>query len=102
MDKALTPTVTVVMPVFNAALYLRDAIESILQQTYSDFEFHIIDDGSTDSSVEVIKSYSDQRIVLFINNTNAGIVQTLNDAYARVRSKYIEEWMLMIFLYLID
>lgn len=89
MDKNLIPFVTVVMPVYNAELYLRESIESVLCQTFSDFEFHIIDDGSIDSSVEIIKSYSDSRIYLWKNQTNKGVTQTLNEAYERINTKYI-------------
>jgi glycosyltransferase involved in cell wall biosynthesis len=70
--------VTVLMPVYNAEKYLREAIESILSQTLQNFEFLIIDDGSTDSSIEIIKSYSDSRIKLVQNEQNFGITYSLN------------------------
>lgn len=70
--------VTVLMPVYNAQRFLGEAIESILNQTFRDFEFLIIDDGSTDSSVEVINSYQDSRIRLITNKENLGISATLN------------------------
>jgi glycosyltransferase involved in cell wall biosynthesis len=66
------------MPVYNAEKYLRVAIESILGQTFSDFEFLIIDDGSTDQSVAIIQSYQDPRIRFYQNATNLGISCTLN------------------------
>jgi glycosyltransferase involved in cell wall biosynthesis len=72
------PRVTVLMPVFNASLYLREAIDSILRQTLTDLEFLIIDDGSTDSSVEIIRQYTDPRIRLLFNEHNIGISATLN------------------------
>ena len=53
------PKVSVVMPVYNGEKYLREAIDSILNQTFKDFEFLIIDEGSTDSSAEIIRSYRD-------------------------------------------
>jgi glycosyltransferase involved in cell wall biosynthesis len=56
------PNITVLMPVYNGEEYLREAIESILNQTYSNFEFIIINDGSNDSSEEIILSYRDERI----------------------------------------
>jgi len=56
------PRISVVMSVYNNEPYLREAIESILAQTYSDFEFIIVDDGSIDKSAEVIRSYKDARI----------------------------------------
>ena len=54
-----TPKVTVLMPVYNGEKYLKEAIESILNQDFTDFEFLIINDGSTDGSKEIIASYSD-------------------------------------------
>lgn len=64
MDK---PIITILMPVYNGEKYLREAIESILNQTFKTFEFLIINDGSTDDSKTIIKSYPDKRIRL-INN----------------------------------
>ena len=58
-------TVTVLMPVYNGTRYLREAIDSILKQTFEDFEFLIIDDASTDESASVILSYSDERCLLY-------------------------------------
>ena len=60
----MNPLVTVLMPVYNGEKYLREAIKSILNQTFRDFEFLIIDDGSTDKSAEIIKSFNDARIRL--------------------------------------
>jgi glycosyltransferase involved in cell wall biosynthesis len=74
----MAPSITVLMPVYNAGKYLTQAVDSILNQTFTDFEFLIIDDGSTDNSVEIIKSYSDRRIRLVINEQNLGISATLN------------------------
>jgi glycosyltransferase involved in cell wall biosynthesis len=72
------PKLTVLMPVYNAASYLHEAIDSILQQTFRDFEFLIIDDGSTDQSIAIVQSYKDPRIRFVRNETNAGIAATLN------------------------
>jgi glycosyltransferase involved in cell wall biosynthesis len=72
------PYISVIMPVFNADKYLKDAIESILNQTYKNFEFLIINDGSTDRSGDIIKSYSDPRIVYIINEQNRGFTYSLN------------------------
>jgi len=74
----MKPLVTVLMPVYNAERFLREAIDSILQQTLSYFEFLIIDDGSTDNSVAIIKSYGDARIRFIQNEKNLGISATLN------------------------
>ncbi|MBT1697742.1 glycosyltransferase [Fulvivirgaceae bacterium PWU4] len=77
-----TPKVTVLMPVYNAGPFLREAMESILRQTFADFEFLIIDDGSTDDSVAIVESYNDARIRLFKNEKNLGISATLNKGIA--------------------
>ena len=74
----MQPLLTVLMPVYNAETFLREAIESMLAQTFTQFEFLIIDDGSTDSSVAIIKSYSDARIRFVQNEKNSGISATLN------------------------
>lgn len=66
------------MPVYNAERYLRESIDSILSQTYRNFEFLIIDDGSTDRSAEIIRSYDDLRIRFVQNEKNLGISETLN------------------------
>jgi glycosyltransferase involved in cell wall biosynthesis len=72
------PLVTVLMPVYNAEKYLREAIDSILDQTLTNFEFLIVDDGSKDSSIDIINSYNDPRIKLVRNESNLGISKTLN------------------------
>ncbi len=72
------PAITVLMPVYNAERFLAIAIESILGQTFTDFEFLIIDDCSTDKSVEIVHSYNDARIRYYRNEKNLGISPTLN------------------------
>lgn len=81
--------VTVLMPVYNGEKYIKEAIDSILCQTFKNFEFLIINDGSTDSSVEIIKSYRDSRIRLLINEHNLGLIGTLNIGLKEARGKYI-------------
>lgn len=83
------PSVSVVMPAYNAEKYLREAIDSILSQTYTDFEFIIINDGSTDATKEIIQSYTDPRIVYIENEVNSGICVTLNKGLDAARGKYI-------------
>lgn len=70
------------MPVYNAGKYLAAAIDSILAQTFTDFEFLIIDDASTDSSVSIVQAYTDSRIRLYQNKENLGISATLNKGIA--------------------
>ena len=81
--------VSVLMPVFNSKLYIKEAIESILAQTYSNFELIIINDGSTDGADEVIRSFKDVRIKFINNKINKGIVATLNEGLALSTGKYI-------------
>jgi len=91
MDSALKNLikVSVLMPVFNGAKYLRESIESILSQDFSDYEFIIINDGSTDESVEIIKSYNDARIKLISNEKNLGLISTLNKGIQLCKGEYI-------------
>jgi glycosyltransferase involved in cell wall biosynthesis len=84
-----TPLFTVLMPVYNGEKYLREAIDSILNQTLTDFEFLIIDDGSTDNSVQIISLYSDPRIKFVRNDTNLGISKTLNRGIEMASAEYI-------------
>lgn len=84
-----TPEVTVFMPVYNSAEYLEDAVKSILNQTYRDFELLIIDDGSIDKSLEIIKSFDDSRIRLLKNEKNMGVPFTRNRGLKEARGKYI-------------
>ena len=83
------PKVTVLMPVYNAAKFLRDAVGSILKQSFSDFEFLIIDDGSTDGSQSIISSYKDSRIKFVQNEKNFGVAKTLNRGLDLSRGEYI-------------
>ena len=76
------PRITVLMPVFNAERHLREAINSILDQSFKPFELLIIDDGSTDRSAEIIASYRDPRIRFVRNRKNMGITPTLNKGIA--------------------
>lgn len=83
------PILSVLMPVFNAELYLRETIDSILSQTFSDFEFICIDDASTDSSLEILKSYTDPRIIIVANKHNKGQIVLMNEAVALAKGKYL-------------
>ncbi len=81
--------VSIVMPVYNTAPYLRQAIDSILQQTFADFEFIIINDGSTDETEEIVSGYGDNRIKYMKNEKNSGLVNTLNKGLEQALGKYI-------------
>jgi glycosyltransferase involved in cell wall biosynthesis len=83
------PEISVLMPVYNASRFLREAIDSILLQTLTDFEFIIIDDCSTDDSVDIINTYNDGRIRFFRNEKNGGISYTLNRGIELADTKWI-------------
>ena len=85
----MKPIVTILMTVYNGSDYLNEAIESALCQTLYNFEFLIIDDASTDNSIEIINSYSDSRIKLLINDKNIGQTASLNAGLARAQGEYI-------------
>jgi glycosyltransferase involved in cell wall biosynthesis len=82
------PKVTVLMPAYNAGKYIGEAIASVLDQSFADFELLIVNDGSTDETVEVIRSFTDPRIAL-INQENKGIAAALNAGLVGARAPYI-------------
>lgn len=84
-----SPKVSVLMPVFNGGHYLKDSIESILSQDFSDFEFLVINDGSTDNTAQLISSYKDKRIRVINNDNNLGLVLSLNKGIDSAAGKYI-------------
>ncbi|MDF2431619.1 MAG: hypothetical protein JWP44_1250 [Mucilaginibacter sp.] len=81
--------VTVLMPVYNAEPYLKEAIQSIIDQTFTDYKFVIINDGSSDNSEDVIKGFKDERISYIKHETNTGLINTLNEGLDLAQSKYI-------------
>ena len=85
------PLVSVVMPAYNSEKYISEAIESILSQTFKDFEFIIIDDGSSDRTWEIIQEYAkkDERIRCVKNEKNLNVSQTRNKGIDLSRGKYI-------------
>ena len=85
-----TPLISVAMPVYNGERYLAKAIDSILAQTFADFELIIIDDGSTDNSLQVLHEYQkrDARIRL-VARENRNLATTLNDLIDLARGKWI-------------
>ena len=82
------PLVTVVMCTYNTETYIKKAIDSVLAQTFTDFEFIVWDDGSTDNTKEIVKSYSDNRIRYFYHE-NTGLGMALKLACAEAKGKYI-------------
>jgi glycosyltransferase involved in cell wall biosynthesis len=84
------PQITVALPVFNGERYIRSAIESVLAQTYSDFEFLILDNCSTDNTVNIAHSYEDSRIQIMVNASNLGMIGNWNLAVSRASGRYIK------------
>ncbi len=84
-----TPKVSVVMCVYNDEDYIREAVDSILNQTFRDFEFIIVNDGSTDRTPEILRSYDDSRIILLDNEKNIGISGSMNRGLKIARGEYI-------------
>jgi glycosyltransferase involved in cell wall biosynthesis len=84
-----TPELTVLMPVYNGERYLKEAVESILGQTFSDFEFLIVDDGSQDGTSAIVRAYGDERIRLVENGRNLGLIRTLNAGLQLARGRYV-------------
>lgn len=91
MTSSPHPTVSVVMSVYNGEQFLSEAIDSILAQSYRDFEFLIIDDGSTDETLEILTRYAalDSRIQIIRNSQNLMLVRSLNRGLALAKGKYI-------------
>lgn len=83
------PLVTVLMPVYNAGKYLKLSMESVLAQSYRDFEFLIINDCSTDNSMDIIRSFEDSRLTVYSNATNIGQTKSLNVGLNLAKGKYI-------------
>ncbi len=83
------PTISVLMPVYNGEKYVKETIDSVLNQTYTDFEFIIVNDGSTDKTREIIEGYTDQRIKLYNLDKNRGVGFASNFAVNKAQGKYI-------------
>lgn len=83
------PLVSVIIPAYNAEKYIGEAIESILGQTLQDFELIIYDDGCEDSTAEIVKKYTDNRIIFLQGEVNRGVVYGLNQGIEVARGKYI-------------
>lgn len=81
--------ISVVMPVYNGEAYLREAIDSILEQSFRDFEFIIINDCSNDGTEDIVLSYNDERIVYIRNEENLGVARSLNRGLDIARGDYV-------------
>ncbi len=86
---ASNPLVSVLMPAYNHASYVRAAVDSVLGQTYSNLELIVIDDASSDGTWEVMQSFKDARVRLYRHETNHGAHATLNEAMGMARGEYV-------------
>ncbi len=84
-----SPSLTVVLPVYNGGTTLALAVRSVLAQTFEDYELLVLDDGSTDNSVEVASAFSDPRVHVLVEGTNRGLVHRLNEGVDLARGRYI-------------
>ena len=89
MKKNHTPHISVILPAYNAEEYLGEAIQSILDQTFGDFELIIINDKSTDATATIISSFNDPRILILNNTVNRNITYSLNKGIKEAKGKYI-------------
>jgi glycosyltransferase involved in cell wall biosynthesis len=80
--------VSVILPVYNGARYIAESVTSVLNQTFTDFELIIINDGSSDNTSEILKTFTDSRIVL-IQRENRGLIDTLNEGLAFAHGEYV-------------
>lgn len=85
----MKPKISVIMSVFNGELYVEQCIESVISQTFEDFEFLILDDASTDRTNEIIKKNKDKRIKLIKNEKNLGLTKSLNLLIEMARGEYV-------------
>jgi glycosyltransferase involved in cell wall biosynthesis len=83
------PLVSVLMPVYNDGSYLDDAINSVLNQSYTNFELIIVNDGSTDNTEEIINKYKNEKVQYFVNPSNIKLIKTLNKGVDLCTGKYI-------------
>lgn len=88
MNESL-PKVSIVLPTYNGAKYIRQSIDSCLNQTYKNIELIIVDDGSTDETPEIIKSYQDERIKYIRHEKNKNLPNALNTGFAKVTGEYL-------------
>ena len=82
------PLVTVLLPAYNAEAYINDSVDSVLAQTFSDFELLVINDGSNDKTGDLLEQYTDERVRL-VHQENMGLVKTLNKGVGLAKGKYI-------------
>jgi glycosyltransferase involved in cell wall biosynthesis len=89
LDKRIMPRVSVILPTYNRAYILPEAVESVLQQTFSDFELIIADDGSTDETAQMVRRFRDPRIRFLRNEKNRGVAAARNHALGPARGEFV-------------
>lgn len=89
MQDMNVPLVSVILPVYNSEKFIREAVQSILDQTYANFELLIFNDASTDGTWDLLKSFEDPRIKLFNSDTNVGYLMHLNEGIRIAKGKYL-------------
>ena len=85
----MPPSVSVLLAAYNAEPYIAEAVESVLAQTFSDFELIVVNDGSTDRTADIVRSYSDPRLIILDNDCNLGLTPSLNRGLAAARGDFI-------------
>ena len=85
----MTPRVSVVMPAYNAASFITEAVGSTLAQTFTDFELIVVDDGSTDDTATIARAFADDRLRVIGNSANLGMFTSLNIALGSARGEFI-------------
>ncbi len=91
MSESITPEISVIMSVYNSERFLKESLDSILSQSFKDFELIITDDSSTDGTLKILEDYTskDPRIILVANKTNAGLTKNLNSMISVAKGKYL-------------
>jgi glycosyltransferase involved in cell wall biosynthesis len=85
----MKPDITVVMPAYNVESFISESIQSILRQTYKNFKLVVIDDASTDRTLEIVQSFSDSRIQIVAHKINKGLINILNEVYSTIKTPFL-------------
>jgi glycosyltransferase involved in cell wall biosynthesis len=85
----MTPRISVIVPAYNCAPYIRASVSSVLSQTFSDLEVIVVDDGSTDGTIHELSAFNDSRLAVIRNPTNQGVSRATNTGLQRARGEYL-------------
>src|SRR5262249_51144628 len=91
-DPVSLPTISIVLPLYNGERHVAEAIQSVLSQTFGDFELLVCDDGSSDATASIAATFDDPRIRRMANARNLGLFPTLNRLVAEARGRYVRFW----------